>query len=220
MIVAEQKPVSDILQMLPADKSLLVVGCDTCVTVCLAGGEKEVRMLSSAIRLSAKPIPVVTGISIQRQCDREFLDEIGDQVMKHDIVLSMACGAGVQLMSDHFAGKIVLPALDTLFMGSNDDLGYWTERCVGCGDCVLDITGGICPKTRCSKGLMNGPCGGSENGKCEVDPDTLDCGWNLIYERLKSLNALDRMMTLQEPRDWSKSHDGGPRSVTRKDVRL
>jgi hypothetical protein len=94
------------------------------------------------------------------------------------------------------------------------------ERCLGCGDCVLDLTAGICPRTRCSKGLMNGPCGGSENGKCEVDPENLDCGWNLIYQRLKSLNRLDTLMAIQPPQDWSKSHDGGPRRLIREDVRL
>ncbi|MBN1410349.1 MAG: methylenetetrahydrofolate reductase C-terminal domain-containing protein [Spirochaetales bacterium] len=220
MIIAEQKPVNEILKNIPENSRLLIVGCDTCVTVCLAGGEKEVAVLSSVISMSDKKMKSIEGTSIERQCDKEFLSEIKDRVSECDIILSMACGVGVQMMSDYYNGKIVLPALNTLFMGSNEETGYWLERCLGCGDCSLDITGGICPKTRCSKGLMNGPCGGSEGGKCEVDPENLDCGWNLIYNRLKELNRLDTMAAIQPPRDWSKSHDGGPRRIIREDLLL
>ena len=220
MIVAEQKPIREILSMIPEVSSLLIAGCDTCVTVCMAGGLKEVNLLASTLRLARKDISRIEGTSVERQCDREFLEEISEQVQGCDIVLSMACGAGVQMLSDYYEGKIVLPALNTLFMGSNEDAGYWMERCLGCGDCVLDLTGGICPRTRCSKGLMNGPCGGSEGGKCEVDPENLDCGWNLIYERLKAMNRLDSMMEIRPPQNWSTTHDGGPRSVIREDVKL
>jgi ferredoxin len=220
MIVAEQKSISEILDMLPEHRRVLIVGCDTCVTVCLAGGEKEVKVLAAALRMAKKEFAEIKGTSIERQCDGEFIEEIREQVADVDVVLSMACGAGVQMMSDFFPDKPVLPALNTLFMGSNEGAGYWMERCLGCGDCVLDLTAGICPRTRCSKGLMNGPCGGSENGKCEVDPENLDCGWNLIYQRLKSLNRLDTLMAIQPPQDWSKSHDGGPRRLIREDVRL
>ena len=220
MIVAEQKPINMILDMLPEHKRGLVVGCDTCVTVCLAGGEKEVKVLCAALRMAKKQFAEVKGVSIERQCDGEFIAEIREQVAQSDVVLSMACGAGVQMMSDFFPEKTMLSALNTLFMGSNEGAGYWLERCLGCGDCVLDLTAGICPRTRCSKGLMNGPCGGSENGKCEVDPENLDCGWNLIYQRLKSLNRLDTLMPIRPPQDWSKSHDGGPRRLIREDVKL
>jgi ferredoxin len=220
MIVAEQKPIEEIMAMIPPVDNLLVVGCDTCVTVCLAGGEKEVKVLSAAIRLSNKGIGTVNEASIERQCDREFLSELGAAAREAGAILSMACGAGIQMLSDAYPDKIVLPAVNTLFMGSNEDAGYWMERCLGCGDCVLDLTAGICPRTRCSKGLMNGPCGGSENGKCEVDPENIECGWNLIYQRLKSLNMLDRLMDIQPPQDWSKTHDGGPRRLIREDVKL
>lgn len=220
MIVAEQKPIKEILAILPQTDNLLVVGCDTCVTVCMAGGEKEVKVLCSAIKMSDNKIKNVDGLSIERQCDKEFLQELNDRIDKYDFILSMACGAGVQMMSDFFPKKRVYPTLNTLFMGSNEEVGYWLERCIGCGDCVLDITGGVCPKTRCSKGLMNGPCGGTENGMCEVDPENTECGWNLIYERLKELDMLESMMELQPPRDWSKSHDGGPRKLLREDVKL
>jgi ferredoxin len=218
MIVAEQKPIQEILRMLPEGKKVLVVGCDTCVTVCLAGGEKEVKILAATLRMSDGKFQQVTGTSVERQCDREFLEELTEEASKHDVILSMACGAGVQMMADFFPGKPVLPALNTLFIGSNEGAGYWMERCVGCGDCVLDLTAGICPRARCSKGLMNGPCGGSEGGKCEVDPKNLDCGWNLIYQRLKSMNRLDRLLEIRPPQDWSRTHDGGPRRLIREDV--
>lgn len=220
MITARQKPINEIIDLLPDSGSLLVVGCNTCVTICLAGGEKEVNVLCSLVKMSDKFTGRVRGVSVERQCDNEFLEELEEDAAAHDVILSMACGVGVQMMSDYFKGRIVLPALNTLFMGSNEEAGYWLERCLGCGDCILDRTGGICPRTRCSKGLMNGPCGGSQNGMCEVDLENLDCGWNLIYNRLKELNMLSRMMEIQPPRDWSTSHDGGPRKLTREDVKL
>jgi hypothetical protein len=220
MIVAEQKPIDKILASLPEVEKLLVVGCDTCVSVCLAGGLKEVRALAAVIRMANRKISSVVGTSIERQCDREFLGELVEQAQDCDAILSLACGVGVQMLADLFPEKRVLPGLDTHFMGSNDGEGFWTERCLGCGDCVLDLTAGICPRTRCSKGLLNGPCGGSEGGMCEADPESLDCGWNLIYERLKTLGLLDNMMVNQPPRDWSRSHDGGPRKLFREDVRL
>jgi len=220
MIVANQKPVKEILEMLPENSKLLVVGCDTCVTVCLAGGEKEVKVLCSTLKMVEKKFKEVNGTSIERQCDKEFLNEVAPLVQEADIIISMACGAGVQMMSDYYSGKVVVPALNTLFMGSNEGAGYWIERCLGCGDCILNITGGICPRTRCSKGLLNGPCGGSQDGKCEVDPENLECGWNLIYNRLSELGKLDIMSEIRPPQDWSKSHDGGPRRVIREDVKV
>ena len=217
MIVAEQKPIQEILAMLPEKKKVLVVGCDTCVTVCLAGGEKEVKVLTAALRMAKKPLAEVTGISIERQCDGEFIREISDQAAQYDIVLSMACGAGIQMVSDFFPEKAVLPAVNTLFMGSNEGAGYWLERCLGCGDCVLDLTAGICPRTRCSKGLMNGPCGGSENGKCEVDPD-MDCAWQLIWDRLKALGIEDQYEENIAAKDWRTGRGGGPRKIIREDL--
>jgi ferredoxin len=219
MIVAEQKPINEILEMIPESENLLIVGCDTCVAVCMAGGEKEVRVLGATIQMSEKKIGHIQDVSIERQCDREFLEEIAEQVGETDIILSTACGAGVQMLSDFFPGKVVLPALNTLFMGSNEEKGFWLERCLGCGDCSLDLTGGVCPKTRCTKGLLNGPCGGSTNGKCEIDPENTECGWQLIYDRLKAMNKLEGLLEIREPQDWSKSHDGGPRRLIREDVR-
>ena len=120
-------------------------------------------------------------------------------------------------MAEMFKTKLVLPGVNTSFIGVARDVRYWTEMCQGCGNCILEKTGGVCPVARCSKSHFNGPCGGSSNGKCEVDP-SIDCGWQLIYDRLKSLNQLHRLYEIIPPRDWSTSRDGGPRKLRRTDV--
>lgn len=216
MIVAEQKPVEEIKGFLAEHERVLVLGCGTCVTVCLAGGEREVATLSSVLRLSSDS--KIDENTIERQCDAEFFDTIKAQAQGCDAILSLACGVGVQMAARIFADKPVYPALNTKFMGTNDSAGQWTENCLACGDCKLGIFGGVCPVTRCSKSLCNGPCGGSADGMCEVDPEKIECGWQLIYDRLKTLGKVEVMNELIEPRDWSKTHSGGPRRLSRKDI--
>ena len=122
-------------------------------------------------------------------------------------------------MNEQFPEKITLPGLNTSFLGQPTEQGIWDERCQACGTCILDNTAGICPIARCSKSLFNGPCGGSQNGKCEIDPD-VECAWQLIYERLKVLAKLELLMEIQPARDWSTSRDGGPRRIVKEDLRL
>ncbi|MGI6114238.1 MAG: methylenetetrahydrofolate reductase C-terminal domain-containing protein [Mahellales bacterium] len=220
MIVAEQKPIEEILKSLEGHGKVLIVACGTCVTVCMAGGEKEAVKLASLLEVVNKDRGMDQSIEVvvsKRQCDREFLDEIRDAVDRNDIVLSMGCGAGVQFMTEIFPERIILPALNTKFLGVTKELGVWSEMCQGCGDCILEKTGGICPVTRCSKSNFNGPCGGSSQGKCEIDP-TIDCGWQLIYDRLKALNSLDKLYETIEPKDWRTSRDGGPRKVVKEEM--
>ena len=216
MIVAEQKPIEEITGFLEDHKHILVLGCGTCVTVCLAGGEREVAIMGSVLRLATNL--EIEENTIERQCDAEFFDTVKDQIASCDAVLSMACGVGVQMVARLFPDKPVYPALNTNFMGTNDDAGKWSENCLACGDCKLGIYGGVCPVTRCSKSLLNGPCGGSSNGMCEVDPENTECGWQLIYDRLKTLGKLDVLAEISEPRDWSKTHSGGPRMLSREDI--
>jgi ferredoxin len=202
MIIASQKPLDEIKETLKAYDKILIAACGTCVTVCLSGGEKEAKELKELLGLDGdKEYRVVTP---ERQCDSEFLEEFDEDVKWADAVLSLACGVGVQYMAERYEGKPVIPGLNTSFMGTNRDAGYWTEMCQGCGNCVLEKTGGICPVARCSKSHFNGPCGGSANGKCEVDP-SIDCAWQLIYDRLKRLGQLDRLYETIPPRDWSTS---------------
>ncbi len=216
MIVAEQKSIEEIESFLASHEHVLVLGCGTCVTVCLAGGEREVATLASVLRLSTNK--KIEENTIERQCDEEFFDTIKEQAGSCDAILSMACGVGVQMMARVFSDKPVYPALNTMFCGTNESAGQWSENCLACGDCKLGIFGGVCAVTRCSKSLSNGPCGGSADGMCEVDPETIECGWQLIYDRLKTLGKLDVLAENIQPRDWAKTHAGGPRKLSREDI--
>jgi ferredoxin len=223
VIIAERKPFDEIYDLIKPYKKVLVLGCGTCVTVCMAGGEKEVGVLSSSLRLANREKGVEMEIvenTVERQCDREFFDPVKAQVDGVDAVLSMACGVGVQFMSEVFEGKVVLPALNTKFYGATLEQGVWSERCVGCGSCVLGKFGGVCPVARCSKSLLNGPCGGSKDGKCEVDPENIPCGWQLIYDRMKGLGLLSRLEENEPIKDWRTGRDGGPGKIVREDARL
>jgi ferredoxin len=193
MIIAERKPFKEIDAAVDPYDKILIVGCGTCVAVCLAGGEKEVGLLASQLKLAAglKHRRIEVGeITVERQCDREFLEPLCEFVADYDAIISMACGAGVQFLAQMCQLKPIFPAVDTTFIGVNNAMGYYTERCRACRHCYLGITGGICPVTMCPKGLLNGPCGGTLNGKCEVDPQK-DCAWSIIYQRLESQGRLD-----------------------------
>jgi len=221
VITAVQKPFSEIYENVKEFRRLLVLGCGSCVTVCMAGGEKEVGIVASTLRLANRKNGVKMEVledTIERQCDREFFEPVRAKIEQVDAVLSMACGVGVQFASEIFEGKRVLPALNTRFYGATEAVGVWSERCAGCGNCVLDRFGGICPIARCSKSLLNGPCGGSQNGKCEVDPESIDCGWQLIYDRLKALGLLARLEENEPIKDWSQGRDGGPGRIVREDM--
>jgi ferredoxin len=223
VITAVRKPFEEIYESIRGIEKLLILGCGTCVTVCMAGGEKEVQVLASTIRLANKKNGVdmeIAEATIERQCDREFFDEIKEQIEWADAVLSMACGVGVQFLGELFEGTRVVPGLNTKLYGTTLEQGMWSERCAGCGDCVLDKFGGICPVARCSKSLLNGPCGGSQNGKCEVDPENIDCAWQLIYDRLEQLGLLYKLEENEPVKDWSTGRDGGPGKIVREDMAL
>jgi len=222
MIVAERKPLEEIKGLIADDRKVLILGCGTCVAICFAGGEKQVGLLATELRIARQlennPIEI-TEQTVERQCEWEFVDPVEEQARNADVVLSMACGIGVQAIAERFPGVRVVPALNTSFLGQPIEQGVWSERCLACGDCVLGRTAGICPITRCAKSLLNGPCGGSQNGKCEVNPD-LDCAWQLIYDRLKAMGRLDDMLEITPPKDWSAAHDGGPRTIVREDLKI
>jgi ferredoxin len=222
MIIAEQKPLDEIKTLIKEAEKVLVVGCGTCVTVCFAGGAREAAIVAASLRMSTRldgrPTQV-TDVTVQRQCEWEYLDEIALQVKNADVVLSLGCGIGVQAIAEHFPQAWVTPGLNTTFLGLPTEQGVWAERCAACGDCILGLTGGICPIARCSKSLLNGPCGGSEDGHCEIDPD-VPCAWQLIYDRLSSMDRLDLLLEIQPPKNWRTSRDGGPRKIVRPDLRL
>jgi ferredoxin len=228
MIVAHRKNVQDLKAMLAPHKRILVLGCGGCVTVCLAGGEREVGLLSSALRIAFKLTPPLAGgldeheiveATIERQCENQFIEDILEEVGKADAVLSLACGAGVQAVAERYPDKPVYPGLDTKFIGILEEQGVWAEKCAACGKCVLGVYGAVCPVTRCSKALLSGPCGGARDGKCEVSPD-IECAWQLIYDRLNALGQLDKLLEPAPLADWSLGHEGGCRKVVRDDQRI
>ncbi len=203
MIVAKPKPFSEIYNMTRGYSKVLVAGCGTCVAVCLSGGEKEAGILATQLEIASRPTnPLFESFSatVERQCDREFLRLFRDAVDQADAVVSLACGAGIQFLSDMYPEKPVFPGVDTSFIGVNEGAGVWTERCRSCNQCYLGITGGICPITMCAKSLLNGPCGGPTNGKCETSPER-DCAWVKIVERLKAQSRLDILSERTPPRD-------------------
>lgn len=222
MIIAEQKSLAELKSLIGESEKVLVVGCGTCVTVCFAGGAREAAVVASSLRMASKlngNEKKITEVTVQRQCEWEYLDQIRDQVADADVVLSLGCGIGVQAIAQHFPSTWVVPGLNTTFLGLPTEQGVWDERCAACGDCILGLTGGICPIARCSKSLLNGPCGGSEAGHCEINPE-VDCAWQLIYDRMKSLGKLHVLLELQPPKNWRTSRDGGPRRIIREDLRL
>lgn len=222
MIVAEQKPLDEIKILIDDAKDVLVVGCGTCVTVCFAGGEKEAGILATSLRMASKldgNARNVNDVTVQRQCEWEYIDPIGEQINDADVTVSLGCGIGAQALAERVPEAIIVPGLNTTFLGLPTEQGIWEERCAACGECIIGLTGGICPIARCAKQLLNGPCGGSQNSVCEIDPET-PCAWQLIYDKLSSQNRLHLLMEVWPAKDWSTSRDGGPRKITREDLRL
>jgi ferredoxin len=219
MIVGEQKPVKEIKSYLEPYKKVLILGCGTCVKTCFAGGEEEVCELASALRLAFKQQGKkieIEELTIERQCEDEFIRESAEAAGRNEAILTLGCGAGAQSIARRFSGMPVFPGVNTTFMGTLESQGVFTEECSGCGNCELAYFGGICPITRCSKKLMNGPCGGSSDGKCEVNKD-IDCAWHLIIEKLKALGELKSLNRYVPPKDWRPASGSGPRKLIRED---
>lgn len=220
MIVGKQKPLDDIWDMIKDYKKILVFGCNTCVAVCHEGGNKEAEILGSLLRMKAKQENgkiEIQNSGIERQCEHEYFEQARESIEEADAILSLACGAGVQFLGEKFPEKIVLPGLNTTFIGVVDAPGEFSERCQMCGDCILHLTGGICPITRCSKSLMNGPCGGTNNRSCEINPD-IPCAWQMIHERLEKQGQSHLIDVFIPPKNWKTSRDGGPRKQVREDL--
>jgi ferredoxin len=217
MIVGKRKPIDEIVKSVSDFRKVLILGCGTCVTVCLTGGDREARALARALvhpkyqKEDEKEYNVDT---IERQCERDLVETHLKVPEGTEAILSLACGAGVQTLVDAFKDLPVIPALNTTFLGALDEPGIWREKCQGCGDCVLAYTGGICPVSRCAKRLFNGPCGGSSEGKCEINEEVA-CAWQLIIDRLNALGRLDDYEKIHPPKDWSPDRPGGPRTLER-----
>jgi ferredoxin len=213
--ITRQKPEEEIDRLLEGLGRVFIIGCGTCTTLTHTGGEPEVKAMED--QLSGKGKLVTGAVVLPVACDNltaEAMAEYGQHIDQADALLIMTCAFGVQTIARQ-VNKMVVPALDTLFIGKERGIGEFDEICTQCGTCVLGETGGICPVTSCHKGLVNGPCGGTDNGKCEIDPEK-DCAWTLIYNRLKELGRLDLMRTYQKPRN----HQGEPSPGKWKSVSL
>ncbi len=211
MVISKQKDIKAILHAIGAGKNVFILGCGECATTCKSGGEEEVKRLKVLLEESGKS---VTGYCVpQAPCiaaktklelakNRKFMEAA-------DTIIVLACGLGVQSVKENLRmERRVIPGCDTLFMGEIDQDGNFLERCSACGECILELTGTICPVTRCPKSLLNGPCGGQNKGKCEVNRDN-DCVWVMIYEQLKKEGRLDALKRIIPAKDHSRS--GKPR---------
>ncbi len=213
MIVTEEKPLEEIMSFLSGHKKILIAGCDGCDQP--PRGLREAKSLALLIEMASKlkgEEVETTYTTVIKQCDDKIAHSTLSPLMEGvDAVVSLSCGIGVQVLSDVLENAPVFPGQNTMFMGSEErEMGTVSERCAACGNCILDQTAGICPIARCSKSLLNGPCGGSQDGKCEVDKE-LDCAWQLIHDRLKALGRLDQMEEIMPIKDWSTSTHGGTR---------
>jgi len=216
MIITRQKPLADIRGYLKDAEKIFLLGCELCATVCKTGGEDQLKEMEKNLRKEGKEVTgwaVVNPACSFLEVKRLYRNK-GKEIDAADAVLSLACGGGTQAVVEIIKGKEIFPGNDTLFQGEVTKMshrgGQFEQKCSLCGECVLDATGGICPVTRCPKGLLNGPCGGVKNGKCEVDSE-LDCVWTTIYERLKELGRLEEMSKIRLPKDHSKTRN--PRSL-------
>ena len=220
MIKIKRKPFAEIRAMLEPYASVLNVGCGGCASVCLGGGQKEVQELNAELEAATerqgRPMSM-QAYTVERACNMFYLQDLDPLVREMDCLASMSCSAGTQLLAERFPDTPVFPMVNTLAIGVDRDVGVYEENCRSCGDCVIGYTGGLCPVTRRAKGLFNGPCGGSSDGKCEIGKDTV-CAWQLIIDRLRALGRMEEYERIAPIKDWSTDRAGGPRKIVREDL--
>ncbi len=220
MIVADRKPINEILDMIKDCNRILILGCKGCVTVCNVGGTKEVGILASILKIArskeGNPLQVDEE-TLERQCDPEYIQQVKDMVNDYDAVISMACGVGPQFLSEAYPNQRFFPAVNTTFFGGAVAHGVWAERCAGCGTCIIHKFDGMCPIARCSKSLLNGPCGGSADGKCEISKE-VDCIWDIIVRKKMDEGRLEEITSRKPVKDWRTARDGGPRKSVREEL--
>lgn len=205
MIITRQKEFNDLLNSI-GDGPVFIVGCSECATMCHTGGEEEILAMKD--KLENKKLVVTGWVVLDPAChfqnDKRLLRSHKEEVNKAKKILVLACGNGVQTVSEIIEDADIVSGTDTLFLGEIKRANEFELRCVMCGECIQDLFGGFCPVSRCPKEMLNGPCGGAKEGKCEVDPDII-CIWDVIYKRLKEKGQLYRLKEIKEPKDWSKS---------------
>ncbi|MHC4575269.1 MAG: methylenetetrahydrofolate reductase C-terminal domain-containing protein [Planctomycetota bacterium] len=204
MLFTKDKPLDEVLESLGKEKDIFLLACNGCAEACKTGGQQALSAMKTQVQNAGKNVTgaclvdfLCNKVLVTTRLAREM-----DKINQADSILVLTCGIGVQAVAK-VVDKTVRPAADTVSLGGLQGLWPADERCEACGDCVLDYTGGICPITSCAKSLLNGPCGGSQDGKCEVDPEK-DCGWTKIYEQLKKIGRLENLRKIRKPRDHSK----------------
>ncbi len=205
MIISKQKGFNILLDVI-SKGPVFIIGCSECATLCHTGGEEEVIAMKKAFEDNKIEVTgwVILDPACNLQNDKRLLRKHTDEVNKAKKILVLACGNGVQTVSEIITDRDVVSGNDTLFLGEIKRLTEFEKRCIMCGDCIQDLFDGLCPISRCPKSMLNGPCGGAKDGKCEVDQE-MDCVWDIIYRRLKSKGRLSQLKEIKEPKDWSKS---------------
>jgi ferredoxin len=207
MIITKKREFQELMENIKNYKSFFLIGCSECASLCSTGGEPEIKAMKEALEAEGKTVTggVVAKTGCQVLGTKTELKKFKDELDKSDCILVMSCGAGAQAAVEIFEDKPVYTTNDSLFLGNMTRFQIFDERCSLCGKCILDKTGGICPITACPKGILNGPCGGCKDGKCEVSPD-IKCAWVRIYERMKRLDKLQELCeNTIEAKDWSES---------------
>lgn len=217
MIITKKRDFQKLMENIKNYKSFFLLGCSECAALCGTGGEPELKAMKEALEAEGKEVTgmFVTKTGCQVLGTKLELKPFKEAINKAECIIVMSCGAGTQTAVELYENKPVYPANDSMFLGNMTRLQMFDERCSLCGECILHLTGGICPVTTCPKGLLNGPCGGTKNGKCELSPD-IPCAWVRIYERLKRINRLEDMKETLEAKDWSKGQK--PRMLYAKGV--
>lgn len=205
MIITTKKDRTELLKKIKKYNSFFLIGCSECASLCGTGNEDALNEFAALLeaegkKVTGKVVPKTgcqtLGTKIELKKDKEACDAA-------EAIIVMSCGAGTQSAVEIFPDKPVYPSNDSLFLGNMTRFQMFDERCSLCGECIIEMTGGICPVTNCPKGLLNGPCGGTNDGNCEVSPD-IKCAWVRIYERLNKINRLEDMKETLDAKDWSK----------------
>ena len=207
MIVTRKKDRERLLENVKDYGSFFLLGCAECATLCGTGGEEQLAEMKALLEAHGKKVQGTFAAKAGCQVlgTRLELKPFKDAIAASDCIIVMSCGAGTQSAVELFGDKAVYPANDSLFLGNMTRMQAFDERCSLCGECILDRTGGICPVTACPKGILNGPCGGTRDGRCEIDPD-IECAWVRIYNRMEKINRLEQFRSSTiGPKDWSAS---------------
>jgi hypothetical protein len=212
MIIARHKALAEILEMVAPYRRLLVATCEDPRSACPVHGREAADALLAQLRQGGFA-GEMTEILLARPCDGRLPREIQAKFESCDAILLLGCSLGTQALAETQAGKPVFPGQDMLIKGGDELPRPWGERCVGCGDCLLGRFAGICPLTRCDRGLANGPCGAAEGDGCETDPRRIPCAWQLIVRRLEAQGRMGEVHEIIPPRDWFTAHAGGPKPL-------